>query len=948
MAQLKWDYRRSRLSGRLCFWVVISSLTNAVALITVHGDEKLHYSRDVEPIVRKYCGSCHNDVDREGELSLASYQSLRSGTPDGAIVVEGKPSDSKLILRLLATDDSKMPPAKEAQPTVEEIGIIKLWIEQGASAPEPLPLSQKLRMPKLPADPKGKNQATASCAVGSKMVAVGRFGKVDFIQPDTRTVVWTLDDLPGKVNQLRTSSDGRLLVVSTGIAGLGGEVVVVDIERRTVVMRLEGHSDSVYCAAMSADGRWIASGSYDRSVHLWDLQTGKIKRSFVGHNGAIYDLDFDPSDKMLATASADQTIKLWSVERGERMDTLGQGEGEMLAVRFVPKSNELQVVGAGKDRQIRLWRIVSTEKPAINPMLLARFAHESAITRLEWVAEREIIVTTSDDRTAKTWHASNLQPMGAVATCSDTPMGIAAGHGGAPAVWITDLAGKMQQLRISSQLGSIPAKSNSAKRALAAIGAPVKHDVSTPIQAIQEAEPNDAMASANELPLPVRIEGAIDSPTSSSDSDLFRFAAKAGEQWVFEVAAERNKSSLDSSIDILDARGEKVVRTLLQATRASYFTFRGKDSLTNNDFRMHNWEEMELNELLYSDGEVVKLWLYPRGPDSGFIVYPGFGNRKTYFDTTPIAHALGAPAYIVREIEKGEQPLPNGLPIFPIYYENDDDALRRAGRDSRLTFTCPEDGNYFVRVRDARGFSGVEYRYQLTIRRPQPDFEISVTDQDMVMPIGSGREWQVTAKRIDGLEGPIEIHLENLPNGFMATNPLIVEQEQEKAYGTVFATVGAPLLAGQDAVSVDLVARSKFGSSEIEHRLKTALSIKLTDKKEVQFKLVDAVDGAREIEELLIRPGESISAKVVVERHGFSGRIGFGKEDAGRNLPHGSYVDNIGLNGLLIVEQSSEREFFITASPETAPQERVFHLQTDTAGKPTSRPILLKVLPAKK
>ncbi len=73
---------------------------------------------------------------------------------------------------------------------------------------------------------------------------------------------------------------------------------------------------------------------------------------------------------------------------------------------------------------------------------------------------------------------------------------------------------------------------------------------------------------------------------------------------------------------------------------------------------------MELNEYLYSGGEVVKLWLYPRGPDSGFKVYPGAGNRWTYFDTTPISHAMGEPAWIVRELAADESPAPNGLPVF--------------------------------------------------------------------------------------------------------------------------------------------------------------------------------------------------------------------------------------------------------------------------------------------
>ncbi len=99
--------------------------------------------------------------------------------------------------------------------------------------------------------------------------------------------------------------------------------------------RLQGHADAVYCAAASADGKWIASGSYDKSVILWNRETGAVVRTITGHNGAIYDLDFDSSSELIATASADQTVKVWSIA-GERLDTLGQPQGEMMSVRFSP------------------------------------------------------------------------------------------------------------------------------------------------------------------------------------------------------------------------------------------------------------------------------------------------------------------------------------------------------------------------------------------------------------------------------------------------------------------------------------------------------------------------------------------------------------------------------------------------------------------------------------
>ena len=75
------------------------------------------------------------------------------------------------------------------------------------------------------------------------------------------------------------------------------------------------------------------------------------------------------------------------------------------------------------------------------------------------------------------------------------------------------------------------------------------------------------------------------------DVDLFRFHASKGQQLVLEIKAARQKSPLDSKLEVLDAAGKPIPRVVLQAVRSSYFTFRGHDSTDVNDFRLHGWRE---------------------------------------------------------------------------------------------------------------------------------------------------------------------------------------------------------------------------------------------------------------------------------------------------------------------------------------------------------------------
>ena len=80
-----------------------------------------------------------------------------------------------------------------------------------------------------------------------------------------------------------------------------------------------------------------------------------------------------------------------------------------------------------------------------------------------------------------------------------------------------------------------------------------------------------------------------------------------------------------------------------------------------------------------------------------------------------------------------------------------------------------------------------------------------------------------------------------------------------------------------------------------------------------------------------------------LERNGFDGEVKFGTEFAGRNLPHGVYVDNIGLNGVTLLKGETERTFFLTARKWVPEQTRLFHLRAAEEGNQTSLPVILHV-----
>jgi WD40 repeat protein len=741
-----------------------------------------------------------------------------------------------------------------------------------------------------------------------------------------------------------------MFAAGSGMAGLYGVATICRTADASTVSEINGHRDAIYDAELNPDGKLLATCSYDRLINLWDVASGKLVRSLTGHNGAVYDLAFSPDGEILASASADATVKIWNVQSGERLDTLGQPEGEQSAVGFAPDLTS--IVAGGGDRQLRLWKLLSRENAEINPLKLSGTAHNSPILKLAFSPDGKWILTGSESGELVLWDAATLAPRHKYETQPDVVTGLAFAPN-SKRFYVGRIDGTWRRYALPKLDGSRAADEDE----IAAVAAEVADGEIAPPTESKEQEPNYAPAAAGAISGNAVVAGVIAAAESNGDADvdLYRFHASKGQQLVLEIEAARKKSPLDSKLEVLDSAGKPIPRVVLQAVRSSYYTFRGHDSTDVNDFRMHGAIHMEPNEYVYANGEVMKLWLLPRGPDSGFLVYPGSGaNRYTYFGSTAITHALNEPVYVVEAHRPGENIIPNGLPVYTLYYENDDDGRRMLGTDSRVAFTAPADGDYLARVSDIRGMGGDDYKYQLTVRPSRPDFEVKITAKDLTVDAGSGKEFTVAATRKDEFDGEINIRFSKLPPGFHVTSPLVIQAGQTFAYGTLTADADAPALTAENAKLATWTASASIGGKKVSKKSKKLGDLKLGPKPKVLVQVVPSADGRYSGQvvagaggkptELSISPGETIAATLKVERNGFDGEIKFGGELSGRNLPHGVYVDNIGLNGVTLLKGESERTIFLTARKWVPAQSRLFHLQADSDGKQTSWPVLLHVV----
>ena len=463
---------------------------------------------------------------------------------------------------------------------------------------------------------------------------------------------------------------------------------------------------------------------------------------------------------------------------------------------------------------------------------------------------------------------------------------------------------------------------------------------------LAEVEPNDQPAQATPIMIPGAVSGRLWQP-GADDADLFRFEAKSGQTWVIETQAAQRGWPTDTKIEILQINGQPVARLLLQAVRNSAVTFRGIDSSTA-DCRVENWEEMELNEWLYLQGEVVKIFRMPQGPDSGFQFYTAQGKRRAYFDTSATAHALDAPCYIVEPQPLGARLPANGLPVFTLNYANDDDGERQLGSDSRLRFAVPADGGYLVRVSESRGLGGEDFAYRLVVRAAKPDFKVTLNGANPVVNAGSGQSFSVNAERLDGFDGAIKVELAGLPPGFTASTPLVIEAGHSEAKGTLYARLDAPPPDKTNATASTVMATALVNGQSVTRAANNFGTIKLAGQPKLFVALEPegastptnspaSADGPPL--ELTLAPGQSIPATLRIQRHGHEDLVTFFVE----NLPHGVIVDNIGLSGVLIPKGENERRIFLNAAKWVPETDRLCHAIENQAGKQTSRPVLLRV-----
>ena len=256
--------------------VLFVLLAPALPLVAADPD----YFPAVAKLIEDRCIDCHAADDPEGKFIMETHADLLKGGESGAAFEAGKSAESLLVkyLRGEVEKDGKrkfMPPGKRDKLTAEEIEVFTKWIDAGAKPPQRAMGPKSVTVPNVAPKiaPKVAVSALAYSSV-ARLLAVGRYGVVEIIDPRSQAVVKRLEGHEGNVNGIVWSPDGTQLFAASGENSISGQVKQWVVADTKPVRTLKGHRDTLYSLALSPDGRTLATGSYDQKIKLWNVADG--------------------------------------------------------------------------------------------------------------------------------------------------------------------------------------------------------------------------------------------------------------------------------------------------------------------------------------------------------------------------------------------------------------------------------------------------------------------------------------------------------------------------------------------------------------------------------------------------------------------------------------------------------------------------------------------------
>ncbi|MBA4029611.1 MAG: hypothetical protein C0478_01650 [Planctomyces sp.] len=333
-------------------------ITAAFALLllmssaTARSEEQIGFERDVLPILRVNCISCHKPGKAKGGLDLTTLPSLMKGGHAGPSIKAGDPLHSRLI-ETIEGETPEMPKDGEAL-TASEIELLTRWVAQGALVGPPVEMSTKHPRQPLIYQSLPSVNAMAFSPDGALLAVPGRH-EILLHKADGTGIAARLPGDSPRLEAVAFSKDGSLLVASGGAVSEFGEIQIWDVVARRLVRSIKASNDSFYGLSISPDNRRVAVGCADKLVRVFDIADGNEVMRCDNHLDWVFGTAFSNDGRRLVTVSRDKAAKLIDIATGHLIDDVNQPRDPLLCLARHPLE-ELVATG-GTEGKIRLFKM---------------------------------------------------------------------------------------------------------------------------------------------------------------------------------------------------------------------------------------------------------------------------------------------------------------------------------------------------------------------------------------------------------------------------------------------------------------------------------------------------------------------------------------------------------------------------------------------------------------
>ncbi|MDD5067750.1 MAG: hypothetical protein PHF84_11960 [bacterium] len=167
----------------------------------------------------------------------------------------------------------------------------------------------------------------------------------------------------------------------------------ISAQDKYLVRTFTGHADRVNSVCLDPEGKYIISGSKDRTLKLWDI-SGKLRKTFEGHSDSVNSVCFSPDGKFIASGSSDKSVRLWGAD-GKPVRSMEAHKDSVMSVSFSPDSK--YIASSSRDSTVKLWYINGNLESSAE-------AHIPYALSASFSPDRNYLVTAGYDRTLKLWN----------------------------------------------------------------------------------------------------------------------------------------------------------------------------------------------------------------------------------------------------------------------------------------------------------------------------------------------------------------------------------------------------------------------------------------------------------------------------------------------------------------------------------------------------------------